>query len=246
MIEIIKPDWPAPTSVHACTTLRMGGYSEAPFNALNMSVNAGDNLENVLSNRFLVMEALSLPSEPTWLKQVHDNRVICLDGFNDSNEADGSFAKTPNKVCVVLTADCLPVLITNRSGSFVCALHAGWRGLARGIIAQAIKALKRGDDELLVWLGPAIGPKAFEVGPEVRDEFLQLDPDLNSAFTQSVGDRWLADIYAIARTQLTKLGIDQIYSGNYCTYSDPKRFYSYRRDKIKAAMASMIWMTPGY
>jgi hypothetical protein len=244
MLNLIKPDWPAPENVHAYTTTRQGGYSEAPYDSFNIGDHSGDDPENVETNRQLLAEALDLPTPPVWLNQVHGNKIICIDTPPLSLIADGSFARTPKKVCVVMTADCLPLLITNHTGTIVAALHAGWRGLARGIIEEGFKILQRFDQDLLVWLGPAICQQAFEVGPEVREEFINADSEAANAFIPSPSGRWLADIYELARIRLRKLGITAIYGGDFCTYTDSKRFFSYRRDGKTGRMANLIWLSP--
>ena len=244
MVDIIKPDWPAPSHIHAYSTTRNGGYSEAPYDSLNFGEHVGDSLENVATNRGLLMESLSLPNEPLWLEQIHSNQVICADAPPEILQADASFAKTANKVCVVTTADCLPLLLCNKAGTIVAAVHAGWRGLATGIIEQTAKILLRHDPELMAWMGPAIGPEHYEVGDEVRQAFISHDPQAEQAFKSSPNNRWLADMYLLARQRLNSLGIQDIYGGGFCTFSDSKRFFSYRRDGVTGRMATLIWIAP--
>lgn len=244
MIDIIKPDWDAPAHVHAFTTTRIGGYSEAPFDSLNLADHVEDNEENVLTNRALLGEILDLPSEPLWLNQVHGAKIVCVDAnFVPKTEADGSFAKIPNKICVVLTADCLPVLLTNRKGSMVMALHCGWRGLAGGIITQAHRIIARYPDEILAWLGPAISPAVYEVDDNLRNHFIDLDYSYKTVFKPNRPGHYLMDLYEIARIQLRKLGITAIYGGEHCTYREDELFYSFRRDKATGRMATMIWLS---
>jgi len=244
--------WPAPSHIRALTTLRTGGFSLRDYQSLNVASHVGDEEKAVLANRQILKDKAGLPTEPYWLKQVHGVRVIEAKSFalNPPPEADASVAFAPGQVCAVMTADCLPLLITDKGGSRVAAIHAGWRGLAAGIIENTVQSLiaRPGDlpEDLLVWLGPAIGPKQFEVGPEVYNIFVDADPDASFAFqAKAEQGRWLADIYHLASLRLKKLGITQIYGGDYCTYSDSKRFYSYRRDKTTGRMASMIWIDKG-
>lgn len=248
MVDIIKPEWPAPESVRAYSTTRIGGYSEGPYESLNLANHVGDDPENVTTNRQMLQEALDLAQEPLWLEQVHGDKIICADAPPMDLHADGAFARTANKVCVVLTADCLPILLTNTKGNIVCALHVGWRGLAAGIIEKGIALCqKRSEEPLLAWLGPAIAQESYEVGAEVRDTFIKQDAEAESAFVTGEGDRWHADLYQLARQRLTKHGVKEIYGGDLNTFTDEKHFYSYRRDGAKTGrMATMIWLTPVY
>jgi purine-nucleoside/S-methyl-5'-thioadenosine phosphorylase / adenosine deaminase len=238
----ITPRWPVPKHVHAVCTTREGGGSSAPFNTFNLSDRVGDNPITVDNNRAHLIEWLSLPARPTWLRQVHGNTVVDVGKLNGDVEADAAMAKSSGAVCVVTTADCLPVLFCDREGSRVAAAHAGWRGLAAGVLEATVVALSRPADQLYAWLGPAIGPRNFEVGGEVRAVFVAMDPANLSAFRPSQNARWLANIYQLAINALRAQGVSQIFGGGYCTYSDPKRFYSYRRDKRTGRMASLIWM----
>ncbi|MBB71556.1 MAG: hypothetical protein CMF50_04095 [Legionellales bacterium] len=242
-MNVIQPNWPAPANIHGFTTTRLGGVSEAPYDSFNLGDHVGDSEAHVSQNRQLLAECFNLPSSPIWLRQIHSPVCVKANASHLHNEADGSYSRTPGEVCAVLTADCLPILICNKQGSEVAALHGGWRGLFAGIIANALTMLDSSPEELLVWLGPAIGPNAFEVGPEVRDNFISLIPTLAEAFKPGNGDRWYGDIYGIARQQCQALGITAIYGGNYCTVSTPDLFYSYRRDGTTGRMASLIWMT---
>ena len=242
-IPILQPDWPAPPGVRAVSTLRGGGVSSGPFASLNLGLHVGDDPVFVQENRRLLVEQLSLPSEPSWLCQVHGNR--CMEaGITDTPEADASWTDRPGIVCAVMTADCLPLLICKRDGSAVAAVHAGWRGLANGVIESTIATLKSTD--ILVWLGPAIGADAFEVGAEVRDTFVGQDPALAGAFRAQPGDRFLADIYRIARSTLKHLGVapENLFGGDWCTYHQADQFFSYRRDGATGRMASLIWLEP--
>lgn len=243
-INTLSPDWPAPSHIKAFSTCRHQGYSQAPFDSWNPATHTGDNVQTVRRNRELLTGQLQLPSEPVWLDQVHGTRIINMADSETHSvimSADGSYTSNPNQVCVVMTADCLPVLITNRLGTEVAAVHAGWRGLCDGVIETAVRQFEVSVDELLVWLGPAIGPKAFEVGAEVREAFICHDVQAESAF-KPAGKNWMADIYLLARQRLHAAGVDKISGGNYCTYTDAERFYSYRRDGQTGRMASLIWI----
>jgi YfiH family protein len=238
----IQPDWPAPPWIKAYTTLRTGGTSPAPYNDFNLALDVGDKTEVVESNRVLLQQTLNLPTEPIWIKQIHSNIVIPALDENKHKQADASFSKNINQICAVLTADCLPVLLCDRQGSFVAAIHAGWRGLTNGIIEKTLFAIQPGNGQILAWLGPAISQKHFEVGDEVRDCFLQNDPSAASAFIPTKIGHWLCDLYTLARLQLKKIGISAIYGGEYCTFRDVDKFYSYRRDtRTTGRIASLIW-----
>ncbi len=243
-MELLRPDWPAPPQVHACTTTRAGGVSVGPYATLNLAGHVGDDPVAVAENRARLRRALALPAEPRWLNQVHG--VAVADAASRCEcDADASVATAPGTVCVVMTADCLPLLLCDRTGTRVAAVHAGWRGLLNGVIEAAVARLGAAPGELLVWLGPAIGPQAFEVGEEVRSAFLAGDGAAAAAFAPSPQGRWLADIYALARRRLARLGIDAVYGGGLCTYSDAERFYSYRREHVTGRMASLIWLASG-
>ena len=239
-ISIIRPDWPAPPGIRAISSLRVGGVSSGPFASLNLGLHVGDDPDCVRENRRILAEYLALPSAPNWLNQIHGNRCIEA-GFTDAPEADASWTDRPGIVCAVMTADCLPILMCKRDGSAVAAVHAGWKGLANGVIGSAIATLNTTD--ILAWLGPAIGPDAFEVGAEVRDIFVDLDPALDGAFRAQPGDRFLADIYQIGRATLTRVGVspDNIFGGGWCTHGQAAEFFSYRRDGVTGRMASLIW-----
>ncbi|MCW8972882.1 MAG: peptidoglycan editing factor PgeF [Gammaproteobacteria bacterium] len=240
-MKLIPPSWPAPANVHAAVTTRQGGVSRAPYDSLNLGDHVGDDPTAVAHNRLLLRESLALPSEPHWLSQVHGNCAIDAADSPSGCEADAVFSRDASEVCAVLTADCLPVLLCDSGGSVVAAVHAGWRGLLDGVIENTV-ARMAGWGEILAWLGPAIGPQAFEVGEEVRQAFINEDVATAGAFAPSPAGRWLADIYALARRRLQRAGVDAIYGGEYCTFSDPERFYSYRRDGVTGRMASLIWM----
>lgn len=238
----LHPHWSAPLVVRAVATSRAGGVSQTPFDTCNLGSRVGDEPEAVAENRARLNAWLALPGDPVWLKQVHGARVI--DAARDAVEieADAAVALKPGVVCAVLTADCLPVLLCDREGTRVAAAHAGWRGLAAGVLEATIEALGVPGERLLAWLGPAIGPRAFEVGAEVRRTFMAHDPACASAFAPSPTGRWMADIYQLARSSLAAVGVTAVYGGGLCTYSDPARFFSYRREKNTGRMASLIWL----
>ncbi len=243
-IDLIIPDWPAPANVRAVVTTRPGGVSLAPYDSFNLALHVGDDPAAVVENRARLRDRLQQP-EPLWLRQVHGIRVVAADQASAEPEADGSFSARAGAVCAVLTADCLPVLLCDRQGSRVAALHAGWRGLANGIIEAGVSALQARPSDLLAWLGPAIGPEQFEVGAEVRAAFMAVDPGAEAAFRPHISGKFLADIYRLARLRLTALGVTAIHGGDFCTVSDARRFYSYRRDGVTGRMASLIWMVGG-
>ncbi len=240
----IAPDWPAPPGVRAISTTRIGGYSDRPYQGLNLASHVGDRVETVVANRAWLCNTLGLPAEPLWLRQVHGKRVVTADAAAGEPEADASFAGQPGVVCAVLTADCLPLLLCDRQGTRVGAAHAGWRGLAAGIIEATMDAMDRAGTELMAWLGPAIGPDAFEIGAEVRQTFVAHDRRAAEAFRRTASERWLADIYELARQRLAARGVAAVYGGGECTMSDAARFYSYRRDGTTGRMASLIWLAP--
>lgn len=238
------PDWPAPSRVRALITERNGGVSSAPYDSLNLATHVGDDPARVTENRRRLAEATTLPGEPLWLTQVHGCAVA--DAAHDAAgcEADAAFTDSPGQVCAVLTADCLPLLATNRSGSAVAAIHAGWRGLAGGVVEAALARFDEDPAELLVWLGPAIGPDAFEVGADVREAFVAQDAGADTCFRANQPGHWMADIYGLARRRLAALGVGFCGGGGYCTFSDSARYYSYRRDGVTGRMASIIWIQP--
>lgn len=238
----ITPDWPAPESVSALITTRTGGVSVEPYTSMNPADHVGDEVQAVSRNRE-ILRAL-LPQEPHWLKQVHSASVHRVTGDPMAvPEADAAVSALAHQVCVVLTADCLPVLFCADDGSQVGAAHAGWRGLAAGILERTVQAMAHPASRLLAYLGPAIGSRVFEVGPEVRAEFMQTDAQADAAFQPVAGsDKYLADLYLLARQRLARAGVTHVYGGDFCTFSEPQRFYSYRRDGATGRMASLIWL----
>jgi hypothetical protein len=236
----ISPEWPAPANVRALQTTRNGGVSVAPYASFNLGSHVGDNPLAVSRNRMLL--APLLPSEPVWLNQVHGLGVADAGHAGCLPEADASVSKHPGAVCVVMTADCLPVLLCDDKGSVVGAAHAGWRGLCDGVIESTVSAMNVPASTLMAWLGPAIGPGEFEVGDEVRAAFVAKQPQAAAAFMACNNGKWLADICQLARLRLNDLGISRIYGGGLCTYREAERFYSYRRDGVTGRMGTFIWL----
>jgi YfiH family protein len=233
----IQPDWPVSGDIHAVTTLRAGGFSRGVYASMNPAAHVGDNPLSVLRNRKSLVDRLHLPGEPFWLNQVHGNRVIDA-GKVGPRTADASFTFEKRVVCVVQTADCLPVLLCNPITGVIAAVHAGWRGLLLGVIEAALEVI---GDYRVAWLGPAIGPDAFVVGAEVRDRFLAKSRAFESAFKPADKGKWHLDLYTVARMILSGKGVGFIGGGEWCTYSDPERFFSYRRDGVCGRLATLIW-----
>lgn len=234
----IEPDWPAPPGVRAASTLRRGGVSGGPYRSFNLGAHVGDDPGRVTENRRRLRAALNLPAEPVWLNQEHGKQVIQADVSSERN-ADAAFTCRPGVVCAVMTADCLPVLLCSKAGDRVAAVHAGWKGLAAGVIEAAVESLKGAD--LLAWLGPAIGSDAFEVGDEVRDFFVRKKSAFAAAFRETENTKWLADLYHLARIVLNDAGVSAVYGGGFCTFSNAADYFSYRRDRITGRMATLIW-----
>jgi len=235
----LVPDWPAPANIHAATTLRKGGVSLGAFSSLNPALHVGDDNNQVRLNRQIIKGMLDLPDEPIWLDQVHSNRAVKALKTNSLQQADASYTDESGIVCAVMTADCLPLLVCSSDGTQVAAIHAGWRGLLAGVISNTLAAMQKQD--FLVWLGPAIGPDCFEVGFEVRNAFLDKSMEFNPAFKAQSNSKWLADIYQLARVELSAIGITKVYGGTHCTFTEHERFYSYRRDAQTGRMATLIW-----
>ena len=239
---VLRPDWPAPARVRAFCTTRAGGCSEGPWFSLNLGERCGDDPERVRRNRARV--AALLPAPPQWLRQVHGTDVVRHPGEPGAPgepppEADALVADCPGAVCAVLAADCLPVLFCDRAGTRVAAAHAGWRGLAAGVLQATVRALDTEPGELLAWLGPAIGPAVYEVGPEVAQAFAGHE---NGVRRGRGDDRGLLDLYTVARLKLAEAGVTAVYGGGLCTFSDPARFFSFRRDGTTGRMASVVWI----
>ncbi|GGC03860.1 laccase domain protein [Marinobacterium zhoushanense] len=242
-MKLIRADWQAPGHIHALTTTRLDGVSQAPFNGLNLGLHVGDDPAAVEENRAMLTHALGLKRPPQWLSQVHGVVVVEAQDDGQVREADACWSRGAGQACVVMTADCLPVLFTDREGTRVAAAHAGWRGLVSGVLEATLNQF---DDpaQVMAWLGPAIGPLAFEVGGEVREQFMQAQEDSETAFVPSPTstDKWLGDLYQLARLRLQAAGVGSISGGDYCTFTEAEYFYSYRRDGQTGRMASLIWI----
>lgn len=242
----ITPDWPAPCNVKALFTTRSGGVSNEPYASFNLGDHVGDDPLAVEQNRGLLRRFL--PGEPKWLKQIHGTGSVNVDAYDCTTptEGDAAFSRHPGNVCAVLVADCLPILLCDRGGSAVGVIHAGWRGLAGGVIEHTVSAIGAVDSSIMAWLGPAIGPNHFEVGEEVRQAFIKHDRKAALAFLPHPGnnDKWFADLFLLARQRLADAGVTGIYGGGECTYGDPVRFFSYRRDGQTGRMAGLIWLVP--
>lgn len=248
--HFIRPDWPAPHGVLALSTTRQGGASAHPWNSLNMGHHVGDTIQAVATNRARLAQALPQGSTIQWLEQVHGIEVVEAGADAGYSRADASWSRRPGVACAVMTADCLPVLFTDNRGEVIAAAHAGWRGLLDGVLQATVKAMAVAPCDILAWLGPAIGPQAFEVGPEVREAFLADSGDTGAegSFVANPEreNHYFADLYQLARQRLVAAGVSQVYGDDYCTFSDPERFYSYRRDGQTGRMASLILLAPGF
>lgn len=260
------PNWPAPRGVRVLSTWRGGGVSEGTYASLNLGNHVGDAAAAVAENRSRLRRAAELPGEPVWLRQVHGTAVADLDvpgtglgtgsgampgtgsGGGESavawpaSGADAAVTRQPGRVCAILTADCLPLVFATPEGDRVGAAHAGWRGLALGVIEAAVRALDVPPERLLVWLGPAIGPLHFEVGAEVREALLKQDLGAEAAFVPNARGRFMADLYALARRRLGALGVSRIFGGDECTFARADRYFSYRRDGVTGRQATLIWL----
>ena len=236
----IVPDWPAPPHVRSMITTRNGGVSTSAYASCNLGLGTADDPAAVRANRELLRA--QLPQEPRWLRQVHGSTVVAADQLAAVAEADASVARKAGTVCVVMIADCMPILLCDRAGTVVGIAHAGWRGMSSGVIENAVHATGAAPVELLAYLGPAIGPDAYEVGAEVRAAFLAADAAAGAAFRPRSEGKWLADLYRLARQRLARCGVTQVYGGGWCTHGDRVRFYSHRRDRITGRMAALIWL----
>lgn len=259
-VELITPEWEAPVGVRAVMTTRLGGVSVAPWDSLNVGVHVGDSATAVLENRLRVRREAQLPSEPVWLDQVHGTSVVVLDAGNTPRtataeqlmesrrpRADAAVTRQAGVVCAIQVADCLPVLFASRDGSVVGAAHAGWRGLASGVLGATIAAMDVPADQIIAWLGPAIGPENFEVGEDVVAAFAATAhsdqrAQTEAAFVPSSNGKWLCDLFALARLRLAAAGVTEVSGGGLCTVSDARRFYSYRRDGQTGRMAALVWL----
>lgn len=250
MINGITPVWPAPTWVRAVTTTREGGVSTGPYRSLNLAQYVQDNPEYVALNRLKLSLAYNFQHEPAWLDQTHSTKVMEINDIAMIEEnglgldADGAWTKLKEVPCVVLSADCLPLLLCDEQGSLVAAVHCGWRGILNGIIENAVKSIKpHAQGKILAWLGPAIGPECFEVGEEVREQFIDHDRQATIAFKPKQAGKWLGNMYQLAKNRLQQSDVSAIYGGDFCTYTDNERFYSFRRDRNTGRMATLIWLS---
>jgi YfiH family protein len=249
LIDLLQPGWAAPAEVHAAFTLRSGGCSAAPYDSLNLGIHVGDDPGAVLENRRRVRAGLLLPGEPLWLDQVHGIGVIHARAQPDPAAvrpvADVAITRTPGVVLAIQVADCIPLLLADRGGTVVAAAHAGWRGLAAGVLEATLLGMAVPAGELVAWLGPAIGPTRFEVGADVRDAFLTAEPSDSDCFSANPAGRWHCDLALLARRRLARLGVPQVDGGSWCTASDPQRFFSHRRDQRTGRMAALLWIAAG-
>lgn len=244
-IGFIRPDWPAPAHVQAVVTTRQGGVSNSDYAGLNLATHVGDQQAAVNANRKLLLASLGLAAEPCWLNQVHGTDIVRADELQAPADADAAITAVSDVVCAVLTADCLPVLLTDTEGQSVAAVHAGWRGMCAGVIENTVSAFRSegvAAERILAWLGPAIGPDVYEVDVPVRDAMLATSPACTAAFHDSRPAHWYLDLYAAARLRLAALGIDRVYGGGFCTYSE-ERFFSHRRKAPCGRQASLIWIS---
>ncbi len=239
----IVPDWPAPPGIKSLVTTRNGGVSTGAWASFNVGLRTGDDDAAVHANRQLLRACL--PQQPKWLRQIHGAQVVVADDLAGIPEADASIARNAGTVCAVMIADCMPVLLCDEASSVVGIAHAGWRSLSSGVIENAVHEMQVAPGGLLAWLGPAIGPDAFEVGSEVRDAFLATDPAAADAFAPCRTGKWLADLSKLARQRLARCGVQRVFGGGLCTFRDPARFYSYRRNPVTGRMAALIWREPG-
>ena len=241
-VEWVEPEWPLPRRVRALSTLRPGGVSESPYASLNLAAHVGDHAARVQQNRRRLHRAAGLPCEPLWLEQVHGCEVVEVDGRAGMPRADAAFAASPGRVCAVMTADCLPVVLVDNAGTRIAVAHAGWRGLAGGVVEATVAALGGDPADLVAWLGPAIGQGAFEVGPEVRNAFIGRLPGAEVCFERNRQGHFQADLYALARIVLARAGVESVLGGGWCTATDAARFFSYRRDGVTGRMATLAWL----
>jgi purine-nucleoside/S-methyl-5'-thioadenosine phosphorylase / adenosine deaminase len=242
MDTLIYPDWPAPENIKAISTTKIGGFSLSPYDGLNLADHVGDNPATVNKNRAYLNELAGLPESPRWLTQIHETRIINSRNWQANVQADAMISNSVNHVCTIMTADCLPILLCSQRGNAVAAIHAGWRGLAAGIIENTINKLDCSPQDIIAWFGPAIGSSQFEVATDVHQLFTHDYPIAEQAFQQTDSSHYLANIYLLAKQRLNKLGVTAIYGGDYCTVTNDQFFFSYRRDGITGRMASMIWI----
>ena len=240
-IEIIEAKWNAPSQVKALCTTRQGGFSQPPYDSLNLATHVGDDDQSVMRNRELLCHSLRLPAEPCWLEQTHSTRVVSLES-DSSRLADAAITREADTIAIVMTADCLPILLCNRSGSEVAAIHAGWRGLADGVIEATVNDMNSSADQLLAWIGPGISQQCFEVGSEVRDFYIARNRADESYFVANRPAHWLCDLSGLASATMARLDIAEISRAGYCSYSDDSHYFSYRRNALTGRLASLIWI----
>lgn len=241
MIELIEPHWPAPTTVAACCTTRVGGVSQAPYDSLNLGLHVGDDAAAVKQNRALLAARLQLPAEPEWIHQTHGIEAVTLEA-SKTREADAAITRQAGRVAVVMVADCLPILLCDRGGREVAAIHAGWRGLQAGVVQSTLAAMQTPANELMAWIGPGISQPHFEVGGEVVAAFEQAVEGARDFFTGNRPGHWLCDLGGLAERTLRTQGVSQVSRDSHCTYRDAERLYSYRRDGVTGRMAALIWI----
>jgi len=241
-LEYITPNWPAQKNISCVMTTRKGGFSRNVYKGLNLGLHVNDDEKYVQENRQLLKDDLNLPNEPIWLNQVHGSQVMQLPYVTDKNlSADAAYTKEAGVVCAVLTADCLPVVFCDQSGSYVAVAHAGWRSLLNGVLENTLRALPKDNVDIMCWLGPAIGPNKFEVGEEVYEQFVIKDSMHENSFQMQNDSKYLANIYQLAKNVLSTNGVKNVYGGEFCTYTQEDRFFSYRRDGQTGRMATLIW-----
>lgn len=241
MTDWLRADWPAPAGIVAGTTYRYGGVSDGPWRSFNLGAHVGDSSTAVRENRRLFRERYGLPDDPRWLQQVHGVTVVADPAAGATPEADAAVTHADGLVCAVLTADCLPVALTTRDGGALGLAHAGWRGLAAGVLERTVAALDAPPGDVLAWLGPAISQPSFEVGDEVRNQFMARDETAAACFAQNAVGRWQADLYGLARQRLAAVGVSDVHGGGRCTFGEPEAFFSYRRDGQCGRMATFIY-----
>ena len=241
MIEFVEPDWNAPPRVRALCTTRRGGVSKVPYDCLNLGLHVGDDENDVRHNRELLRRELRLPAEPEWISQTHGTRCVILEQ-DDSRDADAAITREPGRVAVVMVADCLPLLICNRDGTEVAALHAGWRGLQAGVVRAGLERMQSRAADLIAWVGPGISKHHFEVGDEVLEAFRATHDGAADFFEPHGVGHWMCDLAGLAARELERLGVGRVWRDPHCTYHDAQRFYSYRRDRVTGRMAALIWI----
>ena len=244
MIDLIRPEWSTPANVHACCTTRTGGFSQAPYAGFNLGLHVGDDEVSVKRNRDLLNDELMLPQAPSWIRQTHSTRAVVLEA-NDDRQADAAITRRPGQVAAIMTADCLPILLCNRAGTEVAAVHAGWRGLQAGVIQSALSSMQSTAADLVAWIGPGISQQHFEVGADVYAAYQESIADCEAYFVSHGEGHWLCDLGGIASAVLVRLGVSEVARDAGCTYRDTERFFSYRRDGVTGRMASLIWIQPG-